>query len=78
MTSKMTRDEAQAFAARWEQVAAAEREELRATPMERKFAQLGALMESAKALGWKTTDQREVEAVRVRWNRLAELYGSHG
>jgi hypothetical protein len=78
MPSKMTRDEARAFAARWEQVAEAEREELRATPIERKFAQLGALMESARALGWKTTDRREVEAVRVRWNRLAELHKSRG
>lgn len=78
MPSKMTRDEARAFAARWEQVAAAEREELRATTIERKFAQLTALMESARALGWETTDQGEVEEVRVRWNRLAELHKARG
>lgn len=78
MASKMTRDDARAFAARWEHVAEAEREELRATPIERKFAQLAALMESASALGWETTDRREVEAVRVRWSRLAKLHNGRG
>jgi hypothetical protein len=74
----MTSEEARAFAARWEQVAEALREELRATPMERKFAQLAALMESARALDWKTTDHAEVEAVRERWNQLASLYRDRG
>lgn len=78
MPSKMTRDDARAFAARWEQVAAAEREELRATPIERKFAQLTAMMESARALGWKTSDRREVQSVRARWKRLAELHKRRG
>ena len=71
---KMTGEEARAFAARWEQVAEAEREELRATPIERKFAQLAAMMESARALDWKTTDLAEVEAVRRRWNQLTDIY----
>jgi hypothetical protein len=59
-------------------VAEAEREELRATPMERKFAQLAAMMESAQALGWATTDPREVEEVRARWMRLRVHYAGRG
>lgn len=74
----MTKEEARAFAARWAQVAEAERDELRATPIERKFAQLAVLMESARALGWATTDPGEVEEVRMRWNRLVEIYRKHG
>jgi hypothetical protein len=75
---KMTSEEARAFAARWERVAEAEREELRETPMDRKFAQLEAMMESARSLGWETTDLAEVEAVRARWNQLAELHWARG
>lgn len=74
----MTSEEARAFAARWEQVAEAEREELRATPMARKFAQLAAMMESARSLDWKTTDLAEVEAVRRRWTELADIYLARG
>jgi hypothetical protein len=74
----MTSEQARAFAARWQQVAEAEREELRTASMERKFAQLAALMESARALGWETTDKVEVEAVRMRWNQLAERFRSRG
>jgi hypothetical protein len=70
----MTPAEGRAFAARWELVAEAEREELRATPMEQKLAQLEALMVSATTLGWATTDSAEVDAVRARWNRLTAIY----
>lgn len=74
MARKMTREEARAWAARWALVAEAEREELQATPMEKKFAQLAAMRESAQALGWATTDPREVEEVRARWARLRAHY----
>lgn len=74
---RMTPEEGRAFAARWQLVADAERDELRRTPMEQKLAQLAALMESARSLGWQTTDPAEIEAVRARWNRLVALY-QHG
>ena len=73
----MTSEEARAFAARWKLVADEERRELRATTLEQKFAQTAALMESARALGWETTDAAEVEEVRARWNRLRALYQGH-
>jgi len=64
--------EARAFVDRWRLVAEAERDELRRTPMKSKFAQLAALMASARALGWETTDPAEVEVVRARWAHLRE------
>lgn len=70
----MTSEEAKAFAARWHLVADEERRELRAMTLEQKFAQLAALMESTRALGWETTDPAEVEEVRARWNRLRAIY----
>lgn len=74
MSRRMTSEEARAFAARWALVAEAEEEELRATPLERKFAQLAALMASARALGWETHTPEEIDEVRARWNRLAKVY----
>jgi hypothetical protein len=75
MDPRLTREEARAFADRWRLVNEAEAAELRATPLDRKLAQLAALMTSARALGWETTDEAEVEAVRARWNRLRALLG---
>ncbi len=71
---RLTPAEASAFTARWQLVADAEREELRSTSLVQKFAQLAALMASARSLGWATTDPAEVDAVRARWNRLVALY----
>lgn len=51
-------------------LAAAEREELQQTPLEVKFRQLAALMQSALALGWDMGDEREDRIVRERWRRL--------
>ncbi|MCK6552129.1 hypothetical protein L6R52_40235 [Myxococcota bacterium] len=73
MSRRVSRPEARAFAERWALVNDMERAELRAASLEQKFAQLAAMMESARALGWETTDPREVEEVRARWNRLAAL-----
>jgi hypothetical protein len=62
-----------AFARRWHRVAAAERAELRRTPLDAKLAQLARLMESAKALGWTTHTKSELDAVRRRWRKLHRL-----
>ncbi len=70
----MNPEEIRAFAKRWQQVAAQERQELRSTSPLRKFDQLAALMESARRLDWQTTDAAEIEAVRERWKRLQVLY----
>jgi hypothetical protein len=70
MPRRMTA-EAKAFAARWSPML---RDELRATSLEQKLAQLAALMASARALGWATTDPAETEEARARWNRLAKIY----
>lgn len=69
-----TRD-ARAFVERWALVAEAEREELRRQPLEEKLAQLAVLVESARALGWETTDDAEVEGVRRRWCALVAKHG---
>ncbi|HXG22790.1 MAG TPA: hypothetical protein VNN62_27415 [Methylomirabilota bacterium] len=58
---------------RWEAVNAAEREELRATPIARKFQQLAALMASVSQLGWADKLAEEEAAVRDRWNRLKRI-----
>jgi hypothetical protein len=75
LVDRLTPKAATAFAARWQLVADAERQELQSTPLQRKLEQLAALMVSARALGWETTDAREVEAVRTRWLRLAARLG---
>jgi hypothetical protein len=66
----LSRKEAQAFRRRWEMVNAAERAELRATPLDDKLRQLAALMASVQALGWTDVLAREEAEVRIRWNRL--------
>jgi hypothetical protein len=70
----MDREQARAYVERWKLVNETEIRELRETSVETKFRQLAALMESALALGWTTTDEAEVEAVRERWNRLRRLH----
>ncbi len=72
----MNPEDVKAWAARWALVAEAEREELRATSLEQKFTQLAAMMESARALRWATTDPDEVDEVRARWKRLAAHYAA--
>lgn len=70
----MDPDQARAYTERWHVVAEAERAELRSTSLEQKLRQLSQLMESARSLKWATTDAREVDEVRARWNRLAIHY----
>ncbi len=73
MKRRITQAEAQAFRARWETVNAAEREELRATPMVHKLRQLASLMASVKSLGWTTALAAEEAEVRDRWNQLRKI-----
>lgn len=73
MKSRLTKTEAQAFRTRWEAVNAAEREELRATPIVRKFQQLVALMASVSQLGWADKLAEEETEVRDRLNRLRRI-----
>lgn len=70
----MTEREGQQFRERWQLVTEAERQELRSTPVQLKFKQLAALMQSAQALGWETYDEADIEAVRQRWRRLREAF----
>jgi len=66
----MTPAQAAAFRQRWALVNAREQQELRAAPLEVKFAQLVSMFQSARGLGWATTDEGEVQRVRERWLRL--------
>ena len=70
----MTSSQVQQFRERWRLVAEAQRQELRDTPVDRKFRQLAALMQSARGLGWETHNQAELRAVRQRWRRLREAF----
>jgi len=70
----MDRRAALEFRARWRRVDERERAELREQTLEHKFAQLCALVDSAIALGWRTTDDEEIAAVRERWRRLRDAY----
>jgi transcriptional regulator with XRE-family HTH domain len=68
--SRLTKAEAQKFKRRWEAVNAAEREELRSTPVDHKFRQVAALLASAGKLGWTEPLAVEEDQVRQRWAQL--------
>ena len=70
MKPVMDKATAREFVARWKAVNEAEREELRATPIAVKFAQLDALTRSARVLGWRMGTDEEDAEVRSRWVRL--------
>ncbi|HXG92221.1 MAG TPA: hypothetical protein VNN73_07595 [Blastocatellia bacterium] len=70
----MTKDEAQAFKARYELANALEVEELRSTSIELKLRQTDALMASAKQMGWDEQLQKEEAEVRELWLRLKRAY----
>ena len=64
--------EARAFRTRWEMVNAAERVELRTTPLDRKLRQLAALMASVQSLGWTEAladEEAEVRAAGIACER---------
>ena len=66
MKRPLTKTEAERYRKRWEAVNAAERRELRATPMKVKFLQLAALMASAKPLASDRLLAAEEAEVRDR------------
>lgn len=70
----MTKAEAKKFRNRWQMVNAAEREELRKTPLEVKLRQLDALMSSVRQLGWSAALTAEEDLVRARWQKLKAAY----
>jgi len=63
------------YRARWAKVNAVTDAEYRNLSVAERVRQFFELMEQAKALGWKTTDEREVEVVRARWRKLHEASG---
>ena len=75
MKRRLTKTEARRYRGRWEAVNAAERQELRSTPIRLKFLQLAALMASAKELGWVGPLAAEESEVRIRWSRLRKTLG---
>ena len=74
-TTTLSRAEGQAFKARWAMVGTAERDELRATSMDKKLRQLAALMASVAKLGWKEALAAEEFQAREQWRRLRQAYG---
>ena len=74
-TKTMTRDDGEAFKARWAMVNTAERDELRTTSMDKKLRQLAALMASVEKLGWDEALAAEEIQAREQWRRLRQAYG---
>jgi len=70
MERPMTKEEAQAWKARWELVNRAEREELRNTPIDRNLRQLEVMAAAARELGWNERLAEEETMVRELWIRL--------
>ena len=70
MVKQITTAEAQAFRDRWACLNAAEKDELRRTPISLKLRQLAALMASARLFARPEADDREADEVRARWRRL--------
>lgn len=73
--TRLTREQAQSYLARWTPVHEIELEELRATPIDVKFKQLAGLMASARALGWIPPDRFDDQETRDRWQQLRRGYG---
>lgn len=74
MKPRITKEEAQDFKRRWDEVRSAEREELRSTPVAIKFRQLAALMVSVEQMGWTEALRAEEDEVRKRWMKLRRAY----
>ena len=71
----MTQAEGEAFKTRWAMVGKAERDELRATSMDKKLRQLAALMASVATFGWDESLAAEKVLAREQWQRLRQAYG---
>jgi hypothetical protein len=74
-TTLISREDARAFKKRWEAINAAEREELRSTPIDLKLRQLAAMMTMARQLGWTQALAAEEDTARSQWCRLRRAYG---
>ena len=72
----MTTNQAQQYLRRWQLVAEAEREELCCTPIEIKIRQISALMQSARGLGWDTSNDEENSIAMKRWQHLREAFNA--
>jgi hypothetical protein len=70
----MSKDEAQSFRARWQQVNAREVEELQTTPLEVKLQQFATLMGWVNEFGWEAELSKDEDVVRKRWARLRKEY----
>ena len=68
--SRIDRDQALAWRARWEVVARHEIADLRATSVTRKMRQLEALFASRALFPEGPDDGREAEIVSERWQRI--------
>ena len=71
----ITADEARAYFERWAMIRDAQTDELRRTSMATKMRQLESLMASRLAFGPELNREKEVAAVRERWNRLRPAPG---
>lgn len=68
-------EDAHAYFQRWTVVNAAEIEELRRTPMEKKLQQLSSLMASRDLFTTDSRREQGIEDVRSRWARLRQVLG---
>ena len=71
----ITADEARAYFERWAMIRDAQTDELRRTSMATKLRQLESLMASRLAFGPELNREKEVAALRKRWNRLRRAPG---
>ena len=71
----ITADEARVYFERWAMVRDAEIDALRRTSMATKLRQLESLMASRLAFGPELNREKEVAALRERWNRLRRAPG---
>jgi hypothetical protein len=66
----MSKEEAQAFRARWQLVNAREIEELRNTSLDVKWQQFNTLLRWVDQFGWGSELAKDEGLVRERWARL--------
>ncbi len=78
MANRITKEQAAAFRQRWQLVEEAEHQELQTSPLELRFRQLAAMFESARGLGWATTEESEILQVRERWAKLRRSPAAQG
>ena len=73
MRAPLTKEQGAQYLKRWELLAQAEREELRAMSMDEKLRCTAALMASVEPMGWSEALDAEDAEVRARWMRLREV-----